>query len=154
MIGWFSAEQSQAGMITAATYNGGGTFSTFANATGFFFTPNVNISVDRLGYFDENQDGLASAHDVGIFLENGTPVTTTTILSGVGSPLIGQNRFEPITPMTLTASTPYYIVANNNTIDQFVFGTTAVSFTPQITWNGFGDATSNSIFSTVSNRGG
>jgi hypothetical protein len=154
MLGLFSAPPCQAGPVTAATYNGGGTFFNFPDATGYYFTPNVDIAVDRLGYFDKNFTGLATTHDVGIFLTNGTVVVTTTIQAGTGSLLDGHSRYESIGPVTLTAGTHYYANANNNTIDQYVFGTDAVTYAPEITWNGFSQASDNSIFSPTMNLGG
>lgn len=155
IIGLAQGGGAEAGTIVAATYAGGGTFATRGAATGFFFTPSANILVDQLGVFDEGQDGLASAHDVGIFLTNGSAVVTTTIAAGTSSPLIGQSRFVSVAPVQLTANTPYYILANNFQTDRFVSGTGAVVFDPRITWNGIADAPANNISAPiVTNSGG
>src|SRR5262249_9195010 len=130
----------------------------FGNATGWFFTPTVNIVVTDLGYYDHGAPGLSSVHQVGIFLANGTPVVNTTIPSGAAASFVAGTvdgtRLVSIIPTLLTGVTQYYIEADNNGTDQFAFGTGAVTFASVITWNGFGDSNSNSIFGTVSNNGG
>jgi PEP-CTERM motif len=141
--------------IVAATYAGGGTAFNFPDATGYYFTPNTNLTVTSLGYFDLNPSGLASNHDVGIFLaSNGSAVATGLVSAGTVDPLIDGSRFVSIAPVTLTAGTQYYTVADNNTIDQYVFGNGAVIYNPAITWNGFSQSATNSIFSTTFNGGG
>jgi hypothetical protein len=142
----------------AADYLGGGTENNFPNATGYFFTPTVNVTVSELGYYDHDGAGLAESHDVGIFLaSDASTVVTTTIPTGVTNYVAGTvdgTDFEPVSPTVLTGGTEYYIEADNNDIDTFAFGTGAVVYAPEITWDGFGDSASNSIFDTVINNGG
>jgi hypothetical protein len=145
--------------MTAATYDstGGGIFGNSQNATGFFFTPTLDILVDQLGVFSASENSfLFSPHDVGIFLLDGTPRAFTTILPGGGSQHVGDGRFERINPVILFADTPYYILANNFQMgDQFVSGDLAVNFDPAIAWNGIADASKNDIFDhAVSNDEG
>jgi hypothetical protein len=145
----------QAELINASFHKGGGTFFNFSRATGWAFTPTTDIVVSQLGIFDADQDGLAESHNVGLFLlADGTPLATTTISSGFGSPLVGDSRFEPVDPVALTAGTDYYLLADNNDIDQYVFGDGAVGYAPEITWLGFGDSSSDSIFDTFTLLGG
>jgi hypothetical protein len=143
-----------AGPMPAAVYAGGGSANTFPNATGYFFTPTVNVFVEQLGVFDAGQDGLADVHHVGIFLANGTPVVSATIAAGTAAPLIGDSRYAPIATTELLAGTQYYTVGDDNQNDPFMFGTGAVVYAPEITWNGFGDANANDINATVTNLGG
>ena len=150
----WSRRKAQADLI-AATYAGGGILNNFENATGYFFTPNQNLSVTQLGYFDVGLRRTSHSHNVGIFLaSDAAAVATAVVASGTVDPLISGSRFASITPVMLSAGTQYYIEADNNTIDQFVFGYGAVIYNPAITWNGFGDSDSNSIFGTVTNLGG
>jgi len=146
------------GATIASDYVGGGTTFNFADATGWFFTPSGSISVTALGYYDLGTPGLADLHDVGIFLANGTLVVSVTIPSGTAATFVpgtvGGTRFVSITPVLLTGGVQYYIDADNNVTDQYAFGTGAVTYAVGITWNGFGDSNSNSIFDTVSNDGG
>jgi hypothetical protein len=148
------ANRASAGLIEAASFAGGGFDGNFQNATGYFFTPTVNISVQQLGFFDVTQTGLADSHHVGIFLADGTPVVSTLIPAGTAAPLIGDSRFEPIPPTELFAGTHYYIEADNFQTDSFMYGSGAVLYAPQITWDGFGDAKANDINSQVTNLGG
>jgi len=142
----------------AADFLGGGTSGNFANATGWYFTPTVNISVVALGYYDLGIPGLTDAHNVGIFLANGTTVVTTAVPSGTGGTFVAGTvdgtRFMSVSATSLTAGTQYYIEADNNSNDLFAYGTGAVTFAPGITWNGYGDSNSNSIFGAVTNLGG
>ncbi|MCZ6543320.1 MAG: hypothetical protein O6768_06610 [Planctomycetota bacterium] len=137
--------RAEAGFANASFHLGGGTFSNLGNATGWRFTPTSDIIVNELGYFDADQDGLAESHEVGLFrVSDGAALGGTTILAGFGSPLIGDSRFEPTpTPMELTAGVEYYLLANNNLIDDFVFGQGNVGFAPQIDWLGFVEGSAN-----------
>jgi hypothetical protein len=139
---------------TAGFYGGGGNLNNFPNATGYFFTPNVNLTVTALGIYDAGAPGFTDSHDVGIFLANGTPVTNTTLAAGLPGFAADGSRFLSVAPVGLTGGTQYYIEGNNWTTDQFAFGTGAVTYAPEITWNGFGDSNSNSIFGSVTNLGG
>jgi hypothetical protein len=140
---------------TAAFYNGGGTLYNFVGkATGYFFTPNVNITVTALGLYDYGTPGFADSHDIGIFLANGTLVTDTTLASGLPGFAADGSRFVTVAAVTLSAGTQYYIEGDNWSNDLYGFGKGAVTFAPEITWNGFGDSNSNSIFDTVTNLGG
>jgi FlaG/FlaF family flagellin (archaellin) len=147
----------QAGTI-AADYLGGGTESNYPWATGYFFTPNVNLSVTDLGYYDHGTLGLTDSHEVGIFLASGTLVVNASIPSGTSAPFVagtvGGTRFQSVTATPLSAGTEYYIVADNNSNDTYAYGTGAVSFASQITWNGYGDSSTNTIYGSVVNSGG
>ena len=137
--------RAEAGFANASFHLGGGTFRNVGNATGWRFTPTSDIVVNELGYFDADQDGLAESHEVGLFrVSDGAALGGTTILAGFGSPLIGDSRFEPTpTPMELTAGVEYYLLANNNLIDDFVSGQGNVGFAPQIDWLGFVEGSAN-----------
>ena len=137
----------------ATDYVGGGTLTTFARATGYFFTPSVNLTVTELGYYDYGSDGFVDFHEVGIFLADGTLVVGNVLPSGTTAPFVAGTvdgtRFHSVTPVLLLANTQYYIIADNNSTDQFGFGNGAVIYAPEITWNGYGDSSTNSIFGSV-----
>jgi hypothetical protein len=78
---------------------------------GWRFRTNSAISVDALGLYDANGDGLRIAHQIGIWTDDGLLVTSTTISAGTASPLDGKFRFEPITPVTLPANETFRIAA-------------------------------------------
>jgi hypothetical protein len=126
------------GSSIASVYDGAGSESTFGGILGWFFTPNINISVTSLGVYDIGAPGFAEPHDIGIFLTDGTSVVTATISAGLSGTLMSGSRFVPVSPTQLNAGTSYYIVANQFNTDGFSFGTGHVSYDPAIIWNGYG----------------
>jgi len=105
---------------------------------GYKFTVGANdITVDQLGYYDANQDGLIVSHDVGIFLEsNQDLIVSATISNGTTSPLTGFFRYVSITPTALTANTAYSIagVSLGNT-DAYLNSPIGLSVNSAITYN-------------------
>jgi hypothetical protein len=128
----------------------------FGRATGYYFTPTVSMQVDQLGVLDDGVgiDGFVSPHDIGIFrAADAFPLVTMTIPSGTPGTSIDGSRFLPSTPVTLTGGVQYYIVANGFAIDEYFYGD-GVGYAPQVTWNGYTDAASDSIFSATTLHGG
>lgn len=78
---------------------------------GFVFRTNEAIVVNSLGYFDENQDGFLTDHQVGIFDSNGDLLVSTTLSAGAGATLEGHYRYEAIAPITLAADSWFLIAA-------------------------------------------
>ncbi len=52
-----------------------------------------DVTVNALGYEDEGADGLAIAHQIGIWTASGTSLTSATVASGTAGDLIGVWRF-------------------------------------------------------------
>lgn len=139
---------------TAGLYAGGGTEGNFSSATGWFFTANADLNVTQLGVLDLGNPGLSEAHNIGIFrASDGVNLVNATIGSGLSGDLIDGSRFVDVATTMLSAGEDYYIVADNWSSDAFAYGT-GVTFDPNITWTGFGDAAANDIFSSVSSLGG
>lgn len=125
---------SQSGMLENSGFNGN---------IGFRFTVgNSDISVDALGVFDWNQDGLNSDHEVGIF--NGTNLIVSTTVSEDENltTFDGFYRYTNITPVTLLANQFYTITSigwNQGGLDDS-YGNGSVSLissiAPEITYNG------------------
>jgi hypothetical protein len=66
------------------------------------------LLVSMLGVFDVSADGLAVAHEAGIWdLSSTTPIVSATIPSGTGGTLIDNFRYVSVTPVTLNANTTY-----------------------------------------------
>jgi hypothetical protein len=153
----FLIASSAYGAALYGDYAGGGVVTTFESATGYWFTPTVDVDVVDLGYYDLTGGGLGGAHNVGIFLADGTSVVSALIPSGTAATLaagtVGGTRIESITATLLTAGTQYYLLADNNTADSFVFGG-GVTFDSLITWNSFGDAPGPSITSGIPSEPG
>jgi hypothetical protein len=137
----------------AGDYTGGGSETTFPNATGYWFTPKITIDVIDLGYYSPTGAGLASSHNVGIFTAGGTELVSALIPLGTAATFVagtvGGTWTEAVAGTILTAGTEYYILADNNTNDSFVFGNGAVVYNSAITWNSFGDAPGPTITSGI-----
>lgn len=141
---------------TAAFYTGSaGTLSNFVNATGWRFTANINMEVTALGYYDHGDPGFRAEHHVGLFAVSnpGVSLVETTLPSGLSGTLIDGSRFLNVSSTFLSAGTDYYLLADNNDSDQYVYDT-GVSFAPQVTWLGFTDGQTNDIHSTPNHFGG
>ncbi len=76
---------------------------------GWEFTPSQALSVTRLGFYDAGGDGLAQAHDVGLYTGAGALVTSATVLSGTSSTLQGVFRWVDIAPVSLNAGQLYVV---------------------------------------------
>jgi hypothetical protein len=71
--------------------------------------------------------------------------TAGTFVAGT----VGGTWTEAVASTILSAGTQYYILADNNTNDSFVYGSGAVVYNSAITWNSFGDAPGATITSGV-----
>jgi hypothetical protein len=78
------------------------------------------ITITKLGVYDlGGGDGLANAHQVGLWDASQNLLRSTTVPSGTDTDLNGYThtannafRYVAITPITLSANTPYVIAAN------------------------------------------
>ncbi len=78
---------------------------------GWTFTLGSDITVTSLGLYDSGEDGLANAHDIGIWNNSGTLLTSTTIPSGTSATLNAGYRYVSITPVVLSAGQTYVVGA-------------------------------------------
>ena len=90
---------------------------------GFRFTTSQDIFVTSLGVFDSTviEDrafqntstglGLINAHDVGIWTDSGTLLSSTTVASGTTAELIDGFRYSDITTLKLIANEIYFVAA-------------------------------------------
>ncbi len=102
------------GLVQAAvlyTENGGVNEGNSGVTIGMEFTPQADIQVTQLGVLDAGSDGagLQTSHDVGLWLNDGTPLSTVTVTAS--STLTSGFRYEAITPVTLTAGVTYVLAA-------------------------------------------
>jgi Domain of unknown function (DUF4082) len=94
-----------------------------ANVTvGFQFTANANLTINALGFYDHNQDGLTTSHDVGIFDTNGTLLNSTSVSSGTAGALDGKFRYAAVPSFTLTSGQSYIIAGLANGQDGYTYG--------------------------------
>lgn len=97
---------------------------------GFWFTPNVSVSVSSLGYFDAGQDGFQTPHEVGIFDSSGALVASTLLSDGVADTLVGNFRYRAIAPVTLFAGQSYTLAATTGgPLDPWAYGAPGSSIT-------------------------
>ena len=124
----------QGATIAYSISNATGNDGTFNFTFGFEFQANASILVTQLGIFDSSQDGLAEAHQVGIWTGSGILLGSNTIPNGTAAPLVSQFRYEPLlVPVALTAGQQYVIAASYPTNgDSFVFGASGLASTPDI----------------------
>ena len=81
------------------------------------YSSNGEIAITQLGVFDSDGDGLASAHQIGLWALDGTLLASATIPSGVSAPLVDGYRYVQISPVTIPralnpfSSSSAYIIA-------------------------------------------
>jgi hypothetical protein len=103
------ANLSQAGYV-ALTLSGSPSVDTNGPWTlGFEFKANAATSVEKLGFYDDNGDGLTESHFVGIWDLSGNLLTSATV--SPTDPLVDSFRYTSISPLKLTAGTNYVIGA-------------------------------------------
>lgn len=122
--------------VTGLTGGGLFRFNNQGFTLGYEFTVSQTITVDRLGFYDEGNDGLVTAHDVGIYDLCGTLRTSGTVLSGTGSTLNGNYRYVSVTPVVLAAGTYRIgaVVFNGGSNDRFLRGVTTVATDSIVTY--------------------
>jgi len=77
---------------------------------GFELTVNGTLSVNALGVYDSQQNGLANPANVAIWLDTGgAPLASTVVPAGTGGTLDGMFRYASITPIVLTPGVHYVI---------------------------------------------
>lgn len=105
------AVPASAGAVVAVTISNttGAALTNPPFTLGWAFTVNSDILVNGLGLFDSAQDGLAEAHDLGLWTSTGTLLASTTIGSGSSGTLIDQFRYSSIAPTLLTSGGSYLI---------------------------------------------
>lgn len=95
-----------------------------------FFTPNVNITVTELGYYDD----VTYDHEVGLYTASGGLLASTTIIPGE-TPVNGF-AYNPIAPVTLLAGQTYAVDGYYaGPPDPGVYATGGVGADPLITYD-------------------
>jgi hypothetical protein len=108
--------------------------SDFPLSLGFEFSTTEAVTIYAFGYYDEGGDGFLTPHEVGIFDSGGTLLASTLLSSGSGAPLIGDFRYQDITPLLLPAGESFTIAATSGgPADEWVYGTAGTSITGFVT---------------------
>jgi len=97
---------------------------------GYEFTANNSATVVALGTFDYAQDGFAQAQQVGLW--SSTQVLLASTFVDNSDPLQGYWRFNPISPVTLTAGSTYYVASQGG--EGYTFYTSGFMVNPNITY--------------------
>ena len=107
----------------------------FVNGTdGWSFTPGVDITVYRLGHFDDGQDGLEQDSPVGIYQVSNKTLITSVDVEKDGQ-LIGEFRYTDIPPVVLNSDVEYVVATfQEETYDPLLNNPTGVAFGPSITF--------------------
>ena len=106
-IAFFIPCNLQATGNAALSFTGNETWTWSGATIGWEFSISQTLNITALGIFDENNDGLATSHQVGIWNLSGTLLVSTTVLSGTSSVLLDRFRYESAN-YTLAAGT--YVV--------------------------------------------
>jgi len=102
----FNVEAASEGIVSYVASDGGYAFGT----AGWTFQPLAPISVTSLGCFDYILNGNnESPMSVGLWAANGSLLASNSVTAT--SPLVGQSRYEPITPVVLAAGLTYHLGA-------------------------------------------
>ncbi len=100
---------------------------------GYQFTANANCTVDALGAYDHDGDGLVNGHRVGIWDSSCNLLAEVTVLSA--DPLTGQFRYRALgAPIALVAGSTYLIAAEVSTPDPYVFQASGIVFDARISY--------------------
>lgn len=124
------------------------------DSTGYRFRVGPNaITVRALGVYDEDQNGLAEAHPVGIY-DYATKVllASATVPAGTAATLTGDFRYAPITPVVLNANAQYVIQSYRATsADRITYNVTNQTVTAGITFEMtmFQNASNGLVFPTL-----
>jgi hypothetical protein len=130
-------------VVLALDFTGGGAGGAGTDITvGWAFSVSSTVSVDGLGFFDEDPAGLASNHDIGLWTSAGILLTQTTVTNLTSTPVasdsgLGRWLFEDVADVVLLPGN-YVIGATvfaGAAEDRFVANATATPIS-QITFEG------------------
>ena len=84
-----------------------------------FTAVGVDIIIDSLGFWDQNQDGLAESHRVGIWrVSDQTLMVSGTVPAGTTATLVGEYRYVNVGNTILQAGTAYILAGHSeNALD-------------------------------------
>jgi PEP-CTERM motif len=109
---------------------------------GWDFSAASPFTVDALGIWDQNPDGLLASHEIGLWTSTGTLLASATITNAnssataSGVPAPGRWLFTPIAPLTLAAGT--YVLGSTFQccLDPIVFPLGTETILPGFTFGG------------------
>ena len=113
---WRQSPDSRSIVVsTGAVKNRNGSFNI-----GFWFdVGDKPITINALGVYDKDGDGLAASHEVGIWDSGTVPLRSVTVPVGTAGQLDDVFRYMSVPDLTLKANTTYWIGAADFTVDPF-----------------------------------
>ncbi|MEE9130217.1 MAG: hypothetical protein V3T84_09380 [Phycisphaerales bacterium] len=122
----------------AVSITGGGGGEPAANSVhGWEFTVNTNIILTHLGLYDLDLDGFILDYDIGLFrLSDGALLTSGTMSTGTGDPLIDNFRYIDVADVPLVTTENYVLsyYTSSNSSDFVVTNATDEVFAPEVNW--------------------
>ncbi|MEB3200994.1 MAG: hypothetical protein VKK62_10775 [Synechococcaceae cyanobacterium] len=113
--------------------------ASLSNTTyGYEFTTRGSIAIRSLGIYDTGANGLAEAHDVGIWsVGNATPLASIQIPAGTTATLVNNFRYQNLANLlTLQAGTyrigAFYSQASNDTFVENIGGAGSATTAPNL----------------------
>jgi len=107
------------GNPTGSLVNSAGAGATYSQ--GYRFVVGADdLSVDALGMWDHDADGLLVDHQVAIYTDTGTQLAVATVPAGTSGTLVGQYRYTSIAPIILDSGIAYRIAAFFNTGEDYM----------------------------------
>ena len=83
-----------------------------AYTCGFLFTALADVSVQALGQWDENLDGLSIGTPVGLWSSDGTLLASVVVPSGTAAPLTGAYPLRPDLARPADRGAGEYVIAS------------------------------------------
>jgi len=142
-LGAFAVAMVTASSVSASTIGlevqSGSTSNVIIDTTiGWSFSVNRAISLDALGYYDYQGDGLLQSYQVGLWQDDGELLSTATVAAGTASPLIDSFRYSLVAPILLVPGKTYVLggVANTGFSDtgDRVIDVARITTAPEITF--------------------
>ena len=116
--------------------------SQFDQTLGWAFNLNTEVRLDRLGFFDSNNDGLIASHDVGIWTAAGDLVASVTVPEGTNGLLLDGFRYVNVPSVQLPVGE--YIIGGhfggstfgNGSQELFIQGSSSIETHPFVEYVG------------------
>ncbi|WP_395138421.1 DUF4082 domain-containing protein [Armatimonas sp.] len=115
LLGLATLPQMAQAQTAAIDFTSSGSNTAATTSTrGYEFNITSSVTVTGLSFFDLGSDGLAQAHDVGLWDSSGTLLASVNVPSGTTAPLDSSGKFRFVTlgsSVTLPVATAYRVGA-------------------------------------------
>src|SRR5690242_17067024 len=114
VLGWIGLSGNTKGdepAITSLIVSSYGASISQNTTYGSIFRAEADMDVTALGLWDQGEDGLNFAHDIGIWDSSQQLLALTTVPAATTGTLVDGFRYTPISQVSLTAGQSYVIGA-------------------------------------------